>query len=499
LSPCEGSDRVPDRKLCGRTRAGLCAVLALLACLTAPALAQAAAVATTTITFPTDVKAGQSGLGGSITLRNQNNGSNAGGANVVCNAGDAVASCLASDTGIELTPSCSALAGDACAPSGADPGVFAIAPSASGRIGTACAGIAFSAAVSDPAFGTVRFTPLPGGTHLTLPAAGSSCIIDFQFSVLKTPAVDQNPALDGTQTAQATEHTQVVAPFGPSSPGARAQDTSKSTVSGLGTPTMQTQASPAITLGAGSLSDGVTVGSRISPIAGATIDFRLYGPDNPTCAGTPVFSSTGVPYPAGGGTVTSAAFAPAAPGTYRWTATYSGEANNAAVSTPCNADNSSTVVSPAVKAPAADRDKDGVRDAVDHCKTVAGDMRNGCPSLLDADIRGVWRVNDLLSKLISLSVQAPKGSRIEVTCEGRHGACGFAKAIIKKTTTRTTGLTRTFGRTRIFPAGTRITVKVMKALKRGSYERLLTRTGRRLPSVADRCLNPSGKVLSCPR
>ena len=498
LSLCEGSDRVLDSELCGRTRAALCGLLALLACLTAPELARAAAVATTTITFPTDVKVGQSGLAGSITLRNQNSGPNAGGANVVCNAGDPVTTCLASDTGIVLTPSCSALAGDACSPSGADPGVFAIAPSATGRLGSSCAGIAFDASIVNAAFGTVRFTPLPAGAHVSLPAAGTSCVIDFQVSVLKTPGVDQNPALDGAQTAQATEHTQVLEPFGPSAPGARALDTSKSTVAGLGSPTIQTQASPAIDLGAGSLSDSVAVGSRVSPVAGATIDFRLYGPDDATCAGAPVFASTGVPYPAAGGTVTSAAFAPAAAGTYRWTAAYSGDANNSAVATACNAANSTTVVSRRASS-TADRDKDGVRDAVDRCRTVAGDMSNGCPSLLNADIRGVWRVNDLLSKLVSLTVAAPKGSRIELTCKGRRGACAFSKVVVRKTTKRMTGLTRNFGRTRIFPAGTRITVKVRKALRRGSYERLLTRTGRRLPSVADRCLNASGKVLSCPR
>ncbi len=233
-----------DRKLCGRARASVGALLALLGCLTAPALAQAAAGATTTITFPTDVTVGQTGLGGSITLRNQNSGANAGGANVVCDAGDAVAPCMASDTGIALTPSCGELAGDVCAASGADPGVFVIAPSATGRSETSCAGTAFDAEIVNAAFGTVRFTPLPVGSHVTLPAAGSSCVIDFQFSVLKVPAVDQNPALAGIQTAQATEHTQVVAPFGASDPGDRALDTSKSNVTGRGAPTMQTQASP---------------------------------------------------------------------------------------------------------------------------------------------------------------------------------------------------------------------------------------------------------------
>ncbi len=100
---------------------------------------------------------------------------------------------------------------------------------------------------------------------------------------------------------------------------------------------------------------------------------------------------------------------------------------------------------------------------------------------------------------MSLTVIAAKGSRIELRCQGRRGVCGFRTVVIKKTTKRSTGLTRRFRRPRIFPAGTRITVKVTKRLRRGTYERLLTRTGRRLPSVADRCLNPNGKVLSCPR
>jgi hypothetical protein len=43
----------------------------------------------------------------------------------------------------------------------------------------------------------------------------------------------------------------------------------------------------------------------------------------------------------------SANFTPAAPGTYRWTAAYSGDANNNSVSSACNAPNESVTVTTA--------------------------------------------------------------------------------------------------------------------------------------------------------
>ncbi len=46
-------------------------------------------------------------------------------------------------------------------------------------------------------------------------------------------------------------------------------------------------------------------------------------------------------------TAVSAAFTPTAAGTYRWRAFYSGDANNDAVSGPCNASNENVVVAPA--------------------------------------------------------------------------------------------------------------------------------------------------------
>ena len=93
-------------------------------------------------------------------------------------------------------------------------------------------------------------------------------------------------------------------------------------------PTIATTASANTVVG-GTLTDTATVTGRSNPLAGATVTFRLYGPNDATCTGAPVFTST-VPYPVAGGPVTSGPFTPTAPGVYRWLAAYSGDANNAA-------------------------------------------------------------------------------------------------------------------------------------------------------------------------
>ncbi len=87
-------------------------------------------------------------------------------------------------------------------------------------------------------------------------------------------------------------------------------DANESTVVSRATPSIATQASPDITVGAGSLTDTVIVSGRSNPQPGATVDFRLYGPGDATCSGAPVFSDLGVSYPVAGGPVTSAAFTP---------------------------------------------------------------------------------------------------------------------------------------------------------------------------------------------
>jgi len=147
---------------------------------------------------------------------------------------------------------------------------------------------------------------------------------------------------------------------------------------------------------------------------------------------------------------------------------------------------------------AYDDDRDGVRDTIDKCPAYPGDRQNGCPSELNADVRGVWRVNALFSKLLSLTVRTRIGSRIELRCKGRKGVCGFNKRTITRTTGRLTSLTRNFRGKRIFPAGTTITIRVTRVLQRGTYEQLLTRRGRKLPQVINRCVNAEQEVHECP-
>jgi hypothetical protein len=110
-----------------------------------------------------------------------------------------------------------------------------------------------------------------------------------------------------------------------------------------------TQASPAISTSA---SDSVVVGGQITDTAHltggfsptGTITFTLYGPGDTTCA-TPI-STTGKTV-AGDGFYTSAPFTTTLAGTYRWIASYSGDANNKAVAGACNDEFESVVVTKA--------------------------------------------------------------------------------------------------------------------------------------------------------
>ena len=114
-------------------------------------------------------------------------------------------------------------------------------------------------------------------------------------------------------------------------------DPAQHTVVNRATPIVNVSPAAANPAGAVTLTNLADVADRISPVAGATIDFRLYGPADTGCTGAPVFESPGVPYPAAGGAVSSAPYAPPTPGVYRWTASYSGDANNAPAVSGCSA------------------------------------------------------------------------------------------------------------------------------------------------------------------
>ncbi|MCA1683736.1 MAG: hypothetical protein LC708_01210, partial [Actinobacteria bacterium] len=102
---------------------------------------------------------------------------------------------------------------------------------------------------------------------------------------------------------------------------------------------LTTNASGSVPVG-GTIRDTATLSGGLTPTG--TITFDLYGPDDATCAGPAVFTST-VPVN-GNGSYDSAAFTPTLPGTYRWRAIYSGDANNTPVGPTACADPAEAVV-----------------------------------------------------------------------------------------------------------------------------------------------------------
>jgi hypothetical protein len=109
------------------------------------------------------------------------------------------------------------------------------------------------------------------------------------------------------------------------------------------TPSLSTTASGGTPAGA-TISDTAHLSGSLS--ATGTITFQLFGPNNATCGGTPIFTST-KPV-SGNGDYVSDPFttSSSSPGTYRWIASYSGDVSNQAVNGTCNAANESVVVGP---------------------------------------------------------------------------------------------------------------------------------------------------------
>ena len=294
-------------------------------------------------TFPSAAVVGETGLAASIQLRNNNSNPDTAAVNTVCNFGDPLP-CPVGDPGITLIPSCGHLSTfSACNPDGADPGVFKVSSTGVGALGSAYAGTGLRLiTLIDPVFGQLRFTP-QAGEHVYLFGLGSMCQVDFTFDVLKMATVDLDPTTPGQQTVQVVDNTQYV---GQTPNTASGRGTSSGTTLNRATPTIATNASGRITVGGGQLLDTATVWGRVNAQPGATIDFRLYGPDDATCSGTPAFESLGIPYPITDDAVTSAAFTPTATGDYRWVASYSGDVNNAPVTGTCNSANEIVTVSP---------------------------------------------------------------------------------------------------------------------------------------------------------
>jgi hypothetical protein len=102
----------------------------------------------------------------------------------------------------------------------------------------------------------------------------------------------------------------------------------------------------------------VTIGGQVHATAtlaggheaGGEIEFALYGPNDESCTGTPVFTdSATVADPVT--SYDSGAFTPTKVGTYHWVASYSGDADNAATASECADPAAAVTVEPAPQVP----------------------------------------------------------------------------------------------------------------------------------------------------
>jgi hypothetical protein len=84
--------------------------------------------------------------------------------------------------------------------------------------------------------------------------------------------------------------------------------------------------------------------------ATGTLTFKLYGPNDADCSGTPVYTDANVPLVSDGSypSATSGSVAPSDPGEYRWIATYSGDSVHAGSAGLCSDQNELVIVDPKV-------------------------------------------------------------------------------------------------------------------------------------------------------
>ena len=476
---------LPRRQVWGIAVVGL--VLA-----TAPSPALASTSLTANPDFPSVATVGDTDVPGSILLTNHNTGSDV--SMTICSAGES-GPCSGAQ-GITLTPSCGEQQLSPTCPM-PDPGVVSVDSTARGTDGTSCAGKMFLVSVLDIASGKLRFAPTGG--NVVLPTQGSGCRIEFTFDVLRFPARDALPQNPGTHTAQ------FATAAGVSNIG--------NAIGGIGNdalaikvgPTIVASSSPAIVLG-GAVSDSVRLAGAVAPVTGA-VTFRLFGPNDPTCSHAEALSAV-VPV-SSGGTATSPSFTPVAAGTYRWIASYGGDANNNPVTAGCGEANQ-TVVSPPPPPPppCSDCDGDGYPvnvDCNDGDATIHPGARDRPGNKRDEDCSGRDAPYERLPSRFSYDVlfykrstifttlhvrQVRAGSTIRVACTGK--SCAFrSRTRSVKRSAENVNLSKLIGRTPLRP-GTRLELRVTKPATIGIVRRLRIRN-RLGPEAVDRCLPPGSR------
>jgi hypothetical protein len=116
-------------------------------------------------------------------------------------------------------------------------------------------------------------------------------------------------------------------------------DLGESVVVSQASPAIATRASATVPLG-GTITDTATLSGGFNPTGMLT--FSIYGPADTTCSQALLATSTATVH--GNGNYASGVFTPAHTGTYKFVASYSGDAQNHPVSTTCNDAGESVVV-----------------------------------------------------------------------------------------------------------------------------------------------------------
>ncbi len=206
-----------------------------------------------------------------------------------------------------------------------EPGVFQLSPTGVGSSGPAtCLGTWTIIEISP---GTFRFTP-PGGEGSLSLSPGEVCLVDYLVTTLRVPTIDINPAAPGVQAGQlvCATVTNLAIPVRNCSSGMTTVFPAQPnivTVVNAPAPQLGGTSTDTATLLAPS---GVTVPPAVAPTG--TVNFVLYGPNDPTCTGpghsvrvVPVDHFGAPPYLSGPSNPITAV------GTYTWVASYSGDAN----------------------------------------------------------------------------------------------------------------------------------------------------------------------------
>jgi hypothetical protein len=233
-----------------------------------------------------------------------------------------------------------------------DPGESVVVSAAGGGTPTisttASAPVSVGGSISDTAVLAGGSSPTGSITFRLFGPGDATCSGAVAFTSTATVSGDGSYA-SGSFTTTAAGTYSFVASYGGdagNSPAATAcNDPGESVVVSAGapaTPTISTTASAPVTAG-GTISDTAVLGGGSSPTG--SITFTVFGPNDATCAATAAFTST-VPV-AGDGSYSSGPFAATAAGTYRFVASYSGDAGNAGAISACNAAGEAVVVAQA--------------------------------------------------------------------------------------------------------------------------------------------------------